>query len=368
MIKVQFDHQTFSMHRFGGISRYFAAIQKELANNPEFALDRGILYTQNYYLKDEKFPLPKWIGDLFLQKERRRSKWNKRYSKLRIKKNDFDVFHPTYYHPYFLRKLHGPPFVLTVHDMIHELFPEYFPHYDDTAHLKRLCIEKADHFIAVSQSTSNDLQRLFSIPEEKITVIHHGFFESKRDEAYNPPYKNYILFVGERGGYKNFYRFLEAVAPILKEKDIILICAGSKPFSKAEEETMLRLGISTRITWIAPNDGELNQLYHKALLFVYPSLYEGFGLPILEAFSNECPIAISNTSCFEEVAGNAAEYFDPYDVASMSQAINNVLSSVLRAGDLRKAGALQLQKFPLNLCVQKTLDVYRMLAAAPKNN
>jgi len=366
MIKVQFDHQTFSMHRFGGISRYFAAIQKELANSPEFTLDRGILYTQNYYLKNEKFPLPKWIGDLFLQKERRRSRWNKRYSKLCIKKNDFDVFHPTYYHPYFLRKLNGPPFILTVHDMIHELFPEYFPHYDDTAHLKRISIEKADHLIAVSQSTSNDLQRLFKIPEEKITVIHHGFFESERDETFNPPYKNYILFVGERGGYKNFYRFLEAIASILIEKGINLICAGSKPFCKAEEETMLRLGIRDRVTWIAPNDGGLNQLYHKALLFVYPSLYEGFGLPILEAFSNGCPIAISNTSCFGEVGGNAAEYFDPYNVLSINQAINHVLSSSAIADELRKAGALQLKKFPLRLCMDKHLDVYRMLAAKRK--
>jgi len=198
-------------------------------------------------------------------------------------------------------------------------------------------------------------------------VIHHGFYESARDNAFTTPCKNYMLFVGERGGYKNFYRFLDAVALTLKERDINLICAGSKPFCRSEEEVMLRLGIKGRVTWIAPNDGELNELYHKAQLFVYPSLYEGFGLPILEAFSNQCPIAISNTGCFEEVAGDAAEYFDPYSAASISQAINNVLSSATRTEELRKAGDLQLQKFPLSQCIQKTLDVYRMLAAKSKS-
>ena len=210
------------------------------------------------------------------------------------------------------------------------------------------------------------MQRLFKVPEEKITVIHHGFFESERDESFDPPHENYILFVGERGGYKNFYRFLDAVAPVLKERKINLVCAGSKPFCKSEEETMLRLGIRNHVTWIAPNDGQLNQLYHKALLFVYPSLYEGFGLPILEAFSNQCPIAISNTRCFAEVGGNAAEYFDPYNAVSITQAINNVLSSSIRADELREAGKLQLQKFPLRLCIDKHLGVYRMLAAKHK--
>lgn len=363
MIKVQFDHQTFSMHRFGGISRYFAAIQEALGKSDDFTFDRGILYTQNHYIKDEKFPLPKWIGDLFLQKDRRRTKWNKRYSKLHIKKNNFDVFHPTYYNPYFLRKLNGPPIVLTVHDMIHELFPEYFPHFDDTIQLKRILIEKADHFIAVSHSTSNDLQRLFNVPQDKITVIHHGFFESERNPEFIPPYKNYVLYVGERGGYKNFYRFLNASADILIANNINLICAGSKPFCKAEEETMRRLNIQERVTWIAPNDGELNQLYNQAILFVYPSLYEGFGLPILEAFNNNCPVAVSNTSCFAEVGGNAVEYFDPYDTASITSAINNVIHYPAKASQLRAAGNQQLQKFPLQVCMDKHMDVYRMLAA-----
>ncbi|RKR85671.1 glycosyltransferase involved in cell wall biosynthesis [Mucilaginibacter gracilis] len=363
MIKVQFDHQTFSMHKFGGISRYFASIQESLSKEPDFTFDRGILYTTNHYLKDQSFPLPKLIGDLFLQKERRRSKWNKRYAKLKIKKNDFDVFHPTYYNPYFLRKLNGPPIVLTVHDMIHELFPEYFPHFDDTIYLKRLLIEKADHFIAVSQNTADDLQRLFNIPDEKITVIHHGFFPAETDSNYIPPYQNYILYVGERGGYKNFYRFLEAVADVLISNNLNLVCAGSKSFCKAEEETMRRLNIAHLVTHVAPTDGELNQLYSKAKLFVYPSLYEGFGLPILEAFNNTCPVAISNTSCFEEVGGNAAAYFDPYDVRSIKETMNMVLLTPGKADELRAAGAQQLQKFSLKLCMEKTIGVYRKLAA-----
>lgn len=362
MIKVQFDHQTFSMHRFGGISRYFASIQESLNKEAEFEFERGILYTTNHYLKDESFPLPKWIGDIFLQKERRRSKWNKRYSKLKIKKNDFDVFHPTYYNPYYLRKLNGPPIVLTVHDMIHELFPEYFPHFDDTIYLKRISIENADHFIAVSQTTADDLKRLFNIPDEKVTVIHHGFYPSEKDDQYTPPCQNYILYVGERGGYKNFYRFLEAVADILISNNINLICAGSKPFCKAEQETIRRLKIDQLVTHITPNDGELNQLYSKATLFVYPSLYEGFGLPILEAFSNNCPMAVSDTSCFKEVGGDAVAYFDPYDVQSIKQTIEQVLLTPGKADALRAAGLQQLQKFPLNLCMQKTMDVYRMMA------
>lgn len=360
MIKIQFDHQIFSMQRFGGISRYFASIQDSLAQNKEFSFRDGILHTNNHYVKDRSHPLPNWIGKHFLAKPRRREKWNKRYSKLEIKKNDFDLFHPTYYNPYFLRKL-NKPFVLTVHDMIHELMPECFPHYDDTMHLKRVLIEKADHFIAISQSTSDDLQRLYGVPGNKISIIHHGFYDSETDENYAVPFKDYLLFVGERSGYKNFFRLLEAVAPVLIQNNFHLICAGSKPFSRAELETMLRLKIDALVHQLPATDGQLNQLYKNARAFVYPSLYEGFGLPILEAFHNNCPAVVSHTNCFKEVGGDAVAYFDPYDTQSITSTIQTLISNTAQGDILRGKGKVQLQNFPLSACMQKTLDVYRSL-------
>lgn len=363
-MKVYFDHQVFSWQRFGGISRYFTNIYNSLHDHGHVDCKLLLLHSRNHYIKDHKFPVPTFLAQRFLKKQQTLEKWNKKYAEYMIEKNDFDILHPTYYNPYFLSKL-KKPYVLTVYDMIHELFPEFFSPHDQSVPQKRETIMKADHIIAISESTKNDLQKLFNIPDHKISVVYLGYHENQEtltpeDHAFQPPFQEYILFVGERGGYKNFGRFVQAVTPLLHKYDINLVCSGGS-LGVAEKELLFRAGIADRVKQVSATEAQLNMLYRNALALVFPSLYEGFGLPILEAFRNECPIVISNTSCFKEVGGDAASYFDPYQIEDMTQAIDAVINSKDVSNQLRSKGMQQLAKFPMDLCMERTLDVYRKL-------
>jgi glycosyltransferase involved in cell wall biosynthesis len=362
MIKIQFDHQAFSMQRFGGISRYFANIQKHLAHSNEFSYDRGVLFTNNAYIKDQKFPVPDWLWRAFITKDRKIFKYNRKYAKYCVRNHDYDIFHPTYYNPYFLNSI-KKPFVITVHDFIHELFPEYFLPNDDTAHYKKLLIDKAAHIIAISKSTRDDLQKVYNVPDSKVSMIYHGYepVTGSLDNDTTMTGPGYILFVGDRPAYKNFFKWITAVAPLLTKYGINVICAGGSEFTKTELDFISRLNIQNKITQVQATETMLANLYRNALLFAYPSLYEGFGFPILEAFANNCPVVVSNTSCFKEVGGDAAVYFDPYSIESIQFAIDGMLSKATDTDKLRMAGGAQLAKFTMESCMQKTTQVYRAL-------
>ncbi|WP_298716210.1 glycosyltransferase family 1 protein [Chitinophaga sp.] len=365
-MKVCFDHQIFTMQRYGGISRYFANICNSLEAREDAECKLLVLYSRNQYIQDRQFPMPPFLAERLLKKYRKQAKWNEKYARRHIQKSEFDVLHPTYYHPYFLEGL-KKPFVITVHDMIHELFPEYFSTNEIYVQYKRETITRADHLIAISESTKNDLQRIYNIPEEKITVVYHGYQENPallhadKDTAFTLPFREYVLFVGDRAGYKNFGRFVQAVKPVLERYDINLVCAGGGDFGVAEKEMLYRAGIQNRAKQISATETQLNSLYQNALAFIYPSLYEGFGLPILEAFRNNCPIITSNTSCFQEVGGEAAVYFDPYQIDEMAQSIDAVINSKELSGQLRAKGAQRLGRFSMERCMEGTMDVYRKL-------
>ena len=362
-MKVLYDHQMFSIQKYGGISRYFANLFHFLNKQDDVQAAASILYTRNHYMQNEKHPLPTFLGDWLLKKNKKIYKWNKRFSRRIIKKNDFDIFHPTYYSPYFLPYLQKP-FVLTVHDMIYEIFPEFFLPGDEYIKQKRQLVEKADHIIAISESTRQDIQRIFKIPAEKISVVYHGFYDDVpgEDLTFTPPHSKFILFVGDRATYKNFHRFVQAIAPIfLEDESLHLICTGGGNFKVGELEILYRNGLINRATQISASDQQLKVLYKQALSFVFPSLYEGFGFPLLEAFNSDCPVACSNTSCFKEVGGDAVIYFDPYDVADMSAAIKELLMNKKLAAELVEKGKKQLSFFTIEKCVAETKQVYKNL-------
>lgn len=191
---------------------------------------------------------------------------------------------------------------------------------------KKEIITKANHIIAISEHTKKDIIETLGISPQKIDVIYHGCsLQSTISKPNLHLPQRYILFVGDRTSYKNFQRLAEAFS-IIHQTDahLHLICAG-KPFSKAESELISRIGIAPHTLQISVNDQHLKELYNRALLFVYPSYYEGFGIPILEAYTCNCPVALSQASCFPEIAENAAAYFDPFSVSSMAEAIKSVI-------------------------------------------
>ena len=357
------------MQRYGGISRYFANIQHTIESKKDIRSVIGVLYTKNYYLKDYPAPLNNALGKCLLKKENRRFQWNLKYSKYLIQKNDFDILHPSYYDPYFLR-YNKKPFIITVHDMIHERFPEYFDINDVYVRYKRSCIERADRIIAISESTSKDLQDILNIPADRITVIHHGYQmnteESGPDSFDNSTYKDepYLLYVGDRRGYKNFPAFVTAIRSVFyRDKSMKLICAGGGSFGEAEKELILRLKLEQQVVQISATDSQLKSLYQNAVAFIFPSLYEGFGLPILEAFRYNCPVIASDQPCFKEIGEDAIAYFNPRDQHDLSTMVERVINSEEMRLNLIKRGNKQLLKFPMDLCMNKTLAVYKSIVS-----
>jgi len=370
-MKVLYDHQIFEMQRIGGISRYFFELLKFC---PESEL--SLKYSDNMYLKNscfEKYGIlsndVSYASFLFSLKFKGKGRLYKYYNKILqrdnqslsvnyLRKSNFDIFHPTYYDPYFLRYLKNKPFVLTVHDMIHELYPQYFLEEKDTVMKKKMLILAANKINVNSENTKKDLIEFYPEVNKKITVIHHACNFHQLEEII--PKDNYILFTGERGRYKNFISFLQAVASLLIKYNFNLICTGH-PFNDEENNLINNLQIKDRISCILASENQLSKLYSKATAFVFPSLYEGFGIPILEAFTSNCPAILSNTSSLPEIGGDAAVYFDPYSVDDMRNQIERVITSTTLQNELIKKGKKQANKFSWEKCTKETMEVYKQL-------
>jgi glycosyltransferase involved in cell wall biosynthesis len=352
-VRVLYDYQAF-LQRQGGVSRYYAELIAALENQPGFEAQMPPFFSDNEYLHNGMTLV---THHHFKGKERIMGALNL-LSARRALERPFDVFHPTYYRPYFLGRLKRP-FVLTVHDMIHEAFGGEQVRDDGTARNKLLLCQRAARIIAVSQSTKNDLCRLLAVPEGKVTVIHHATNLRYRGEP-RVHRQSYLLYVGARSGYKNFGRFIEAAATVGHRHDVQVVCAGGGPLTGAEERLIGSHGLTGRIVHYASSSAEeLANLYHFAAALCYPSLYEGFGIPLLEAFACGCPVAASDCSSIPEVAGEAAVLFDPRSAASIADSLDRIISDPARRGQLVEAGARRLQAFSWEASARKTLAVYR---------
>jgi glycosyltransferase involved in cell wall biosynthesis len=375
-MKVLYDHQIFSFQNVGGVSRYFFELLRGQTANAELSIS----YSDNEYLaldsrlragvlpKAQVRRPPAWRRLLNRQATRRSvmvERANRDASVSRLRAGDWDVFHPTYYDPYFLDHIGRKPFVLTVHDMIHEIFPEHYPLVDSVSTNKKALAHEAAHIIAVSACTKRDLVSIYGVPEERISVIHHGSSLGSMgatDESPLPPVR-YLLMVGMRGGYKNIYFAMRSLVNLLTEMpDLTLVCAGGGAFTEEEIRFLADLGLSARVRHYSVSDARLATLYRHAEALVFPSLYEGFGIPVVEAFSCGCPVVASNTAALKEVAGNAAEYFDPKDPKSICDAVTRVIVASDRRAELVANGKVRLARYSWSECVAKTIDVYKLVS------
>lgn len=364
-MKVAFDHQAFTMQRYGGISRYFSKLAMEFHTMDQQVKIFAGLY-QNHYLS--KLPseivkgrhleqYPKKTGTIF-------NYFNHFLTQEQIQNYRPDILHETYYAFAKPKKIKVPR-VVTAYDMIHEIFPESFPKNDPLTRNKKAAFQRADHIISISQSTKEDMIRIFGIAEEKISVVHlaSDFPELNSIAKYKSDGKPFILFVGSRDAYKNFNAVLRAVAssPSLK-KNFDILAFGGGGFSEEEMRIISQLGLaSEQVKQIGGDDKVLAGLYQAASVFVYPSLYEGFGLPPLEAMSYGCPVISSNTSSMPEVIGEAAEFFNPESVDELMVAMENVLFSQEREAFLVQRGKKRVADFSWNKCAKETLAIYNQL-------
>lgn len=362
-LKIFFDHQKFSTQRYGGISRYFANIVQDIKNKPDYDYQIGCLYSPNHYIQDEPQLLNNKLGRSLLQSKygSKTYKLNQQFCKYLISKGDYDILHPTYYDPYFIGR-NKKPVVTTVHDMTHERLPEYFWAEDDLTHNKKLNIAAADKIIAISETTKSDLITYSDVDPSKIEVIYHGIdIESPLmyQEIPGLP-ESYFLYVGDRSGYKNFYRFLYAFKALSERyPDIVMLLTGGGAIAIADRELISRLNLQEKVKHVNVSDEQLNYLYANAVAFVYPSLHEGFGLPILEAFKAECPVILSDTACFLEIGAEAVDYFSTYEVDSLIATMEKTLMDESHRKGLVAKGLIRLMDFPIGKSLEQTYDVYK---------
>jgi len=367
-VKVLYDAQIFRQQRYGGISRYFC----ELAPRINAAADaRALILAPRYrnaYLHElpsdvrvgwysERISRPGWLHKMTMRATERLTTATFRP----------DVVHETYY---FGPTVKAPRAcrVLTVYDMIHERFPQRFAANNPDARAKRAAAQRADHVICISECTRRDVIDILGLPPSKVTVTYLS--SSLRPPAVLPPLPDtggrpYLLYVGDRGGYKNFKGLLHALQGSTSLNDVQLVCYGGGALQADEWALVDALKLPRdRITHCGGGDAMLAALYASALCLVYPSLYEGFGLPPLEAMHCGCPVVCSNGGSLPEVTGEACADFDPNDAEAMRQAIESVALSETRRIHLRAQGLAQAQRFSWDRCASETLAVYRGLVAS----
>jgi len=356
-MKILLDHQIFSVQEYGGVSKLFAELYKNL-KKMGVECEIPLVFSNNEYLKDKKieslFKEINFPGKLTLIRL-----INQFHTINYLKNGSFDVFHPTYFDDYFIKYLGNKPFVLTVYDLIHEKFYNDSIKLQPTLKSKRRLIQKANKIISISQKTKNDLVDYYKIKPSKVEVIYPAnSLNLLTAEKYNVPSK-YILFVGSRKEYKNFDIVLQAMNGI--ENQTFLVCVGGRGFTHEEEQKMKRYKIRDRVIQLDVNDQQLAYCYKNAKCFVFPSLYEGFGIPILEAFSCNCPVILSDIEVFREVAGNAALYINPKSVDTLTVAINSVINNEPLRDKKIKLGKKRLELYSWLKMAQETLKVYKSI-------
>jgi len=344
MVRVLFDDQIFSSQTRGGISNYFVNIAEAFERNPHLAVDlTGLpLFTKNEHLiesgKGNRIPFA------VLQRMPILRALNAARGAIRSarKMPRPEVIHRTYYFDGAWRRSSSVRNVVTVHDMTPELFPSAFPAGNPHVY-KAENVYNADAIACVSETTKNDLLKIYPDIQAPVVVTPLGvsprFCPGKRGFK---GHKGYFLYVGGRGGYKNFEQVLQALLLLDEQLPWELVLVGGGSISRDEAARFTRLGFAGRIRQVNPTDAELVDVYRDAICLVFPSRYEGFGLPTLEAMASGCPTLLSETPALMEVGGDASLHFaldDPEALAKKMTVLagDSDLREALRSRGMQRA-------------------------------
>lgn len=364
-MRVLYDGYIYSIQKNGGINKYFknlldrlpaevdATLTLKKKNENCFPTNPRIKKrlpfsifgnTCNYFRKRHRANLKKWETPEF-----------------------FDIAHPTY-HDLLSESLLADstlPLVLTIHDMIPELYPDDFTGILESTERKHRAIERADKIICVSNNTKLDLMRLLSVPENKISVIHlaSDLDESMVDPDWKACDSPYILFVGARTIYKNFTKLLHAFHKAKAEwPELKLLLVGAE-LTATEQTKAAQLGVSDCILILQNlDDQKLATTYHNAQALVYPSMYEGFGIPPLEAMACGTLVITSNRSSIPEVVGDAAFLIDPNSVEEMTSKILGLKNLGPNREILINRCKQQAQTFCWQKSTDKIVNIYKEVA------
>ncbi len=302
--------------------------------------------------------------------------WWRTYGIVRdLKREKPDVYHGLSNElPFGLAKA-GIPSVVTIHDLIFVRYPQFYKPVDRAIYnfkFKKACL-LADKVVAVSEMTKKDIIHLYGIPEEKIEVVYQGCNDSfaqpvKQDKLYEVKHKYrlpevFILNVGSIEPRKNLLLIVKALKQM--GKDIPLVAIGKRtPYADVVEQYVRENNMEGQVTLLSNIPFEdLPAFYRLASLFVYPSFFEGFGIPILEALNSGTPVIAATGSCLEEAGGPDSVYVNPKDANDLSEKINLILTSSAQAEHMRDAGREYAGRFKGEVIAGDLMDIYRRITS-----
>jgi len=364
-MRILYDHQVFSLQDAGGASRYHYELIRNLqaSNEVEIELLMGLTASVMPFAGLERDRTKIFARSTGIKPGVARYATNELFSSLVAPvRGRFDIYHPTLYRalPWVRRRR----VVVTHHDCTHERFPQLFSNAASIVDSKRKLFAQADAILCVSASSRSDLLHFYQVAEEKTHVVPHGFsplqLPPNGEQDKRAPGLPYLLYVGSRAGYKNFALLLDAFARSGLAGDYRLLAVGGGAFLAEEQARITSLGLSACFTLVPKaDDATLARAYRNAALFVYPSLYEGFGFPPLEAMSLGCPVLVNRTSSLPEVCGEAAFYFDSSDADALSNVLVSSLGDTEGLKAKRQLGEQQVRLYDWSRSARSTLSVYR---------
>jgi glycosyltransferase involved in cell wall biosynthesis len=362
-VKIFYDGQIYADQITGGICRYFTNIINRLPETDQPTLTTSYRQNKGSYPTHPNLQLQEFPD---FRPYRIAHKLRGQYFRWRNDRQSFDIFHPTYYQllsqTAFSRSKR--PLAITVYDMIHELFADKIDG-GDTITNKQAAIQAADAIICISESTKNDLLKYFPAVAPKIVVTYLAseFRQEWADGDEKTPTQPYFLYVGSRAkAYKNFDTLLLAFAKVVSVNPDVRLCVVGAPFNEAEQRQIAELHLAERIQhYQYASDTHLAKLYRCSVAFVYPSLYEGFGIPPLEAMVCGTVVVAANSSSIPEVVGDAGILFDPRSVGDLADILLDMLDAPSKRDRLIAKGFDRHRLFSWEKTTAETVTVYRSL-------
>lgn len=375
-MKIGFDAKRI-FHNFRGLGNYgrnlLEGFEKFYPENqyylysPKIKDERAIDWMRkhsNFIVREPRSGFGKNLGTL----------WRSVLLSGELAKDQLDIYHGLSHElPPGIEKLPIKK-VVTIHDLIYLKFPAYFPWVDRKVYdmkFRRAC-NVADKVVAICNQTRDDLLEHFNVPAEKISVCYqscdHRFYKHLDQEKKNAIRKlydlpqDYILFVGAFEQRKNVLGLVRALATCKNEAPLVLVGDGNSAYKKELLQTIDSLGLTNRV-FIRSNIGsrDLPAIYQAALMFAFPSFYEGFGIPIIEAQFSDIPVITSTGSCFPETAGPGAIYINPHHHEDIASAIDKVCEDSELRRDLVHEGRKHVEKFHRSNTTKAMMEIYKSL-------
>lgn len=364
-MRILYDGSLYKLQRFGGVNRYFEALINHLPQDCQpivTTVDPATEQTFNqchlsiYYY--HRFGLrPNRISQMLEPVYFNWAEWH----------SQADLLHPTFYFTLSRRSWrdYRKPIVVTVYDLIHEIFSDQLADSDDLIKVKSVLLDAASAIICISENTKQDLLTYFPKVAHKpiyvtplATHLRIEDFTTLSRSIDDP----YFLYVGGRWVYKNVDVLWQAIAQLRRQYPEIRLKMVGQPLTREEGARLQRLGIRDQVEVVTVHDdATLVALYHHSLALVYPSRYEGFGLPPLEAMACGTVAIAANTSSLPEVVGEAGRLFDPDSCEDLVTQMRWVLENPQARQALIQAGFQQAQRFSWQRMAEQTVAVYRSL-------